>query len=64
LDDENFFNRNDPLTYFFTQQINDFVQAINEGHNPSVTGEDGRETVRVIEGIYRSGREHRSISFE
>ena len=62
-EDEKFFQSIDATTYFFTLQINDFVQAVNEGRNPLVTGEDGRETVRVIEGIYKSGRENRSISF-
>nr|MDA3809139.1 Gfo/Idh/MocA family oxidoreductase [Spirochaetaceae bacterium] len=62
-EDDDFFKTIDPTIYFFTQQINDFVQAIDEGRRPIVSGEDGRETVKVIEGIYRSGRENSSISY-
>jgi len=62
-EDDDFFKTIDATTYFFTEQINDFVQAIEEDRDPLITGEDGRETVKVIEGIYRSGREHRPISY-
>ena len=55
-EDEEFFKKVEPSTWFFGRQIEDFVQAIRDGRRPLVTGEDGRETVRVIEGIYRSGR--------
>lgn len=62
-EDDDFFRTIDPTSYFFTEQINDFVQSIKEGRSPLVTGEDGRETVKVIEGIYRSGREHKAIEY-
>jgi UDP-N-acetyl-2-amino-2-deoxyglucuronate dehydrogenase len=61
--DEAFFKTIDATTYFFTLQIDDFVSAIREGRAPLVTGEDGRETVRIIEGIYRSGRLHTETTF-
>ncbi len=61
--DEAFFKTIDPTTYFFSRQIDDFARAINEGSRPMVTGEDGRETVRIIEGIYRSGRSNEPIVY-
>ena len=61
--DEAFFKTVDATTYFFARQIEDLVRAIHEGSIPLVTGEDGRETVRIIEGIYRSGRTHEAVAF-
>lgn len=61
--DEKFFNGIDATTYFFARQIEDVVRAIKENSKPLVTGEDGRETVRIIEGIYRSGRRGEAVSF-
>ncbi len=61
--DEAFFKTIDPTTYFFTLQIEDLVQAIVEGRKPAVTGEDGRETVRIIEGIYTAGRSHAEVTY-
>ncbi len=55
-EDEAFFGTIDPTTWFFSRQIEDLVNAIETGGSPLVTGTDGRETVRLIEGIYRSGR--------
>ncbi len=55
--DEAFFRSIDPTWHFFSLQIRDFTDALHAGRRPAVTGEDGRETVRIIEGIYRSGRE-------
>lgn len=53
----------DPTIYLFARQIEDVVRAIHGKTKPLVTGEDGREAVRIIDGIYRSGREHVPISF-
>ncbi len=61
--DEAFFKTVDATTYFFARQIEDLARSINEGSKPLVTGEDGRETVRIIEGIYRSGRSHEAVAF-
>lgn len=61
--DKKFFKTIDATTYFFTQQLSDFIQAIKEGRKPMVTGADGLATVQVIEGIYQSGREHHLTSF-
>lgn len=56
-EDEEFFRTIEPTTWFFSRQIEDFADAVMKGRKPLVAGEDGRETVRVIEGIYRSGRQ-------
>ena len=56
--DRAFFSTIDAGTYFFSRQIEDFMNAIVQGTKPLVSGEDGRETVKLIEGIYSSGRVH------
>ncbi|MDC7245259.1 MAG: Gfo/Idh/MocA family oxidoreductase [Sphaerochaetaceae bacterium] len=61
--DTAFFNSIDPNTYFFARQVEDFVKAVTTSNTPMVTGEDGRETVKIIEGIYRSGRELQVVTF-
>ncbi len=58
-----FFNSIDADSYFFTLQIEDMVRAIVTNSTPLVTGEDGRETVKIIEGIYASGRSYECVSF-
>ncbi|WJH37378.1 Gfo/Idh/MocA family oxidoreductase [Paenibacillus sp. CC-CFT747] len=45
--------RNVSHTYH-KQQIMDVIGAIREGRSPAVTGEDGRDAVRLIELIYAS----------
>jgi predicted dehydrogenase len=54
-EDEAFFKTIDATAYFFTRQIEDFCGAIQNGGAPSVTGEDGLETVRFIEALYTRG---------
>lgn len=51
-EDEAFFSTIDATWYFFKLQIEDFAHS----DVPCVTGEDGLETVRLIDGIYQSGR--------
>lgn len=55
-EDEAFFKTINPTVYFFTCQIDDFCGAIQEGRPPAPTGEDGRETVRFIETLLKTGR--------
>jgi predicted dehydrogenase len=57
VEDEELFKKVDATWYFFSLQIADFAQAIRENRQPAVTGRDGRETVRLMEAIYASGRE-------
>ena len=58
-----FFHSIDADSYFFTLQIEDMVRAIATNSPPLVTGEDGRETVKIIEGIYASGRSKAAVTF-
>lgn len=45
-----------------TPQFQDFALAIREGRPPLVDGREGRKSVEVIEAIYRSAHENKSIS--
>lgn len=49
-----FFSRIDPTWYFFKLQIEDFAASIREERRARVSGEEGREAVKIMEGIYRS----------
>jgi predicted dehydrogenase len=55
-EDEAFFKTINPTVYFFTRQIDDFCRAIRTGGVPAVSAEDGRETVKFIETMYRTGK--------
>jgi predicted dehydrogenase len=55
-EDEVFFKTINPTVYFFTCQIDDFCLAVRNGGAPAVTGEDGRETVKFVETMYRTGK--------
>jgi predicted dehydrogenase len=58
-EDEAFFKTIDATVYFFTLQIEDFCAAIREGRRPLSTGEDGRETVKFIETLLKTGAPRR-----
>ncbi len=45
-----------------TQFFNDFVTAVKQNREPSINGIEGRKSVEVIEAIYRSAKERRTIS--
>ncbi|MCW5942847.1 MAG: Gfo/Idh/MocA family oxidoreductase [Fimbriimonadaceae bacterium] len=50
---------NDPTAIWGEQhrlQIEDFVRAIHDDRDPFITGEDALEPLKVLEAIYRSGR--------
>lgn len=49
--------------YFLGQQIADFSDAIREGRKPKVTGYDGMEAVKVIDGIYASSRTGKPVVY-
>ena len=44
------------------RQFEDFLHALDTGRKPLVSGHDAMEAVRIIQGIYRSAREGRSVS--
>jgi predicted dehydrogenase len=60
-EDEAFFKtleeRGSATVYFFICQLEDFCAAIQDGRPPAVSGEEGRETVRFIETLLKTGRQ-------
>jgi predicted dehydrogenase len=52
--DTDTFNNCDPTVRYFQYQIEDYLNAIENGEEPSVTGTDGRRTVELFTAIYRS----------
>jgi UDP-N-acetyl-2-amino-2-deoxyglucuronate dehydrogenase len=57
------FNNCDPTIRYFQFQIEDYLQALKNGKNPSVTGDDGRRTVELFCAIYRSTRDNKPVRF-
>lgn len=53
----------DPAFHFHMLQISDFLDAVRSKRPPLVTGEDGRRTVELFTGIYRSQRDGGRIAF-
>lgn len=62
-EDSDFFNSTGSTNYFHQIQLNDFITAIQNGKQPLITLEDGRRTVELITGIYRSYRDRKPIKF-
>ena len=62
-EDSEFFNQIDPTVYYMERQIEDFLQALDEDREPSVSGTDGLRTVELFTAIYRSTRDHAPIQF-
>ena len=62
-EDRNFFNSINPVEYYHTIQIKDFIDAVKEGQKPMITGEEGRATVALFTAIYRSQRDGLPVSF-
>ena len=62
-EDSNFFNSINPVEYYHTLQINDFIDAVKEGRKPMITGEEGRVTVELFTAIYRSQRDGQPVKF-
>lgn len=44
-------------------QIGDVLAAIREGRAPAISGEDGRNAVELVTGIYQAGIERRTVDF-
>jgi predicted dehydrogenase len=62
-EDIEFFGKHDPMDYYMQLQIQDFLKAIEEDRQPSVTGEDGRRVVELFTAIYRSTRDNTPVRF-
>ncbi len=61
--DAKFFNTIDPTIFYMERQIEDFLNALETGGKPLVTGEDGRRTVELFTAIYRSQRDNKPVKF-
>ncbi|MCL4694084.1 MAG: Gfo/Idh/MocA family oxidoreductase [Candidatus Hydrogenedentes bacterium] len=44
------------------RQIEDFVNAIREGRNPTIDGREGRRSVEIIEAVYRSAETGKTVT--
>jgi UDP-N-acetyl-2-amino-2-deoxyglucuronate dehydrogenase len=62
-EDTNFFNSINPVEYYHTLQIKDFIDSLTEGRKPMITGEEGRVTVELFTAIYRSQRDGLPVKF-
>ena len=61
--DSEFFNSIDSTHYFHIRQLTDFLDAIQNHRAPLITLQDGRRTVELITGIYRSNRDKKPVKF-
>lgn len=62
-EDAEHFNQIDPMVYYMEQQIEDYLQALESGREPLVTGKEGRRTVELFTAIYRSTRDNKPVRF-
>jgi len=62
-EDADFFRGIDATKHYHRLQIRDFLQALLEGREPLVPGEEGRKTVEIFTAIYRSQRDGRPVRF-
>jgi predicted dehydrogenase len=52
----------DPIAHYHALQMRDFLQAIQTGGPPRVTGEDGRAVVEMFSAIYESNKSGSAVS--
>lgn len=52
-----------PMTYYHSKQIEDFLKAVLMDREPVVNGEEARKSVELFTAIYRSQRDHAPVSF-
>jgi predicted dehydrogenase len=62
-EDRAFFGTIDPIQYYESLQVDDFLHAVAEGREPLVDGKAGRDTVELFSAIYRSERERKPVRF-
>ena len=60
-EDSAFFSSVDPMVYYMKLQIEDFLQTLDTGMAPQVTGHDGRKVVELFSAIYQSTAENRPV---
>lgn len=62
-EDTRLFEKIDPTVHYMKLQIEDYLDAIENGREPLVTGSDGRKTVELFTAIYRSTRDGSPVKF-
>ena len=62
-EDQELFERIDPMVYFIRLQIEDFLEALDQNRDPLVTGEEGRKTVELFTAVYRCKRDRQPVKF-
>jgi predicted dehydrogenase len=66
VEDHPFMNLPDPETVYGNGHVpllKDFAKAIIEDRDPYITGEEGRKTVDIILGMYKSTKENKPVKF-
>ena len=63
LEDEELFNKVDPMVHFIRLQIEEYLDALENDREPLVNGEEGRKTVELFTAIYRSTRDNKPVKF-
>ena len=53
---------NGALIPYHTAQIADFIDALNEGRPPLITGRDATRALKVLLGVYESAATHQPVS--
>jgi predicted dehydrogenase len=56
-------SRIDIMTHYHRAQIEDFLDAIRDGREPLVSGEEGRKSVEIASAIYRSQADRTPVGF-
>ncbi len=62
-EDNALFEKVDPMVYFIRLQIEEYLEALNQGREPLVNGEEARKTVELFTAIYRSTRDNKPVKF-
>jgi predicted dehydrogenase len=63
LEDTDLFSKIQPTEYFHRLQIAEFLEDVDAGRPHLVSGEEGRKTVELFTGIYRSQRDKKPVKF-
>ncbi len=63
MKDTEIFNNCDPTVKYMQYQIEDYLDALENSREPSVTGEDGRMVVELFTAIYTSTRDNFPVKF-
>lgn len=62
-EDNALFEKVNPMVYFIRLQIEEYLEALDQGRQPLVNGEEARKTVELFTAIYRSTRDNKVVKF-